>query len=265
MKIIKTPWKNDFLKLVAESSVSVKITSPFVKANICNDLLSVKKPSTRIELITSLKLSNVHAGAVDLLGLEKIIKAEGIVKNYKKLHSKIYLFDEEKVIVTSGNLTNGGLLNNFEYGLYSEDKDLVAQVVEDFNKLSKDKQTSQIKQGDINTAKKILENIPKSQALPFPDFPLESPDNQEEEVVNLSAEAILASLNGWKKEVFICVNSIPTQYFTLQEAYKFQEYFSNVYPENTRIKDKIRQLLQQLRNIGLLEFLGNGNYKKLWK
>jgi hypothetical protein len=40
MKILKTPWKNELMDLVAQSKKSIKITSPFVKENVCMELLS---------------------------------------------------------------------------------------------------------------------------------------------------------------------------------------------------------------------------------
>jgi type II restriction enzyme len=73
------------------------------------------------------------------------------------------------------------------------------------------------------------------------------------------------TLKGWKLEVFKCVQQIPNQTFTLQEITKFESQLKKTYPENNFIKDKIRQQLQNLRDLGLIEFLGNGNYKKLWK
>lgn len=45
MRVIKTPWKKELLELVSKSQKSIKITSPFVKENICDDLLIAKPPS----------------------------------------------------------------------------------------------------------------------------------------------------------------------------------------------------------------------------
>ena len=45
----------------------------------------------------------------------------------------------------------------------------------------------------------------------------------------------------------------------------FEKTLQNIYPENNHIKDKIRQQLQYLRDLGLIEFKGKGLYKKLYK
>ena len=98
MKLIQNPWKNDFLELVEKAEKSIKITSPFIKENICKELLNVKNKNTSLNIITSFKLMNVHSGSLDISALEKIIESKGVVKNFNKLHSKIYLFDDNQAV-----------------------------------------------------------------------------------------------------------------------------------------------------------------------
>jgi predicted transcriptional regulator len=40
--------------------------------------------------------------------------------------------------------------------------------------------------------------------------------------------------------------------------------FLEKYPNNNTIRGSIRRNLQELRDLGLIKFLGNGKYKKLW-
>lgn len=72
---------------------------------------------------------------------------------------------------------------------------------------------------------------------------------------------------GWILDVLNCVEEIKKQFFTLDELYAFENKLKIKYPNNNHIKDKIRQQLQFLRDKGLIEFNGRGNYKKieLWK
>ncbi len=264
MKILKTPWKNNLMELVSQSKKSIKITSPFVKENICNELLSFKNEGTKLELITSFKLMNIYSGSLDLSGLENIINCNGIVKNFPKLHSKIYLFDDEKVIITSGNLTNGGLLNNFEYGIYTENAEIVLNVVNDFSSISSNENIGRIKLTNIYDVRKILAKIPKIESIKLPNFEIEFPD-EKYDIMEIEEGVLTSSLKGWKLEVFKCIQSIPNQIFSLKEINKFETHLKNIFPSNQHITDKIRQQLQYLRDLGLIEFLGNGQYKKLWK
>lgn len=67
---------------------------------------------------------------------------------------------------------------------------------------------------------------------------------------------------GWILEIMKCVDSIGKDVFTLDDVYKFEKKLKLKYPNNNFIKDKIRQQLQQLRDKGIIEFVGRGNYKK---
>ena len=60
-----------------------------------------------------------------------------------------------------------------------------------------------------------------------------------------------------------CVDLINKDTFTLDDVYKFESKLKLKYPKNNFIKDKIRQQLQQLRDKGIIEFIGRGNYKKI--
>jgi len=60
-----------------------------------------------------------------------------------------------------------------------------------------------------------------------------------------------------------CVDLIKNETFALEEIYKFEQKLKSKYPNNKFIKDKIRQQLQILRDKGVVEFIGRGNYKKV--
>lgn len=265
MKILKTPWKKEFLELVSQSKESIKITSPFIKNNICKDILRNKSNQSKLEIYTSFKLINIYSGTLDLDGLESLIKEKGIIRNIPKLHSKIYLFDNSKVIITSGNLTSGGLVNNYEYGIYTEDRTITDQVCKDFISFSRDKDVGTINLKNIEDVRKILSKIPESESIKIPKYDLNSLNENEYDILEIPEKALIASLKGWKLEVLKCIQLIKNQKFTLKEMNNFEFYLKEKYPNNNNITAKIRQQLQDLRDLGLIEFLGNGEYKKLWK
>ncbi len=68
---------------------------------------------------------------------------------------------------------------------------------------------------------------------------------------------------GWILDIMNCIDLIKKEKFTLDEVYIFEEKLKQKYPNNNFIKDKIRQQLQLLRDKGIIEFVGGGNYKKL--
>ena len=263
MRILTNPWKKDFLNLIEDSKHSIKITSPFVKENVCRELFDKKNSGTSFELITDFKLSNIFAGSLDLSGLELILHNNGVIKNYSRLHSKIYLFDENKAVISSGNLTNGGLETNFEYGIFIDDKKLVFEICKDFDELSSNALTGLVKQEHLVKSEEILSKIPKTITQKIPRIEIETPEINSDIIIGIS-ESISSSLKGWKLDIFNCVNSIKNQEFDLNEVYVFEQELQKVHPQNQNIKPKIRQQIQYLRDLGLIEFLANGRYKKLW-
>ena len=68
---------------------------------------------------------------------------------------------------------------------------------------------------------------------------------------------------GWTLDVLNCVNMIEDTTFTLEQVYKFEKMLSIKHPDNHHVKDKIRQQLQMLRDNGIIEFIGRGNYRKI--
>lgn len=68
---------------------------------------------------------------------------------------------------------------------------------------------------------------------------------------------------GWILDVLNCVNKIEGRDFNLEQMYKFEEVLAKKYLNNNHIKDKIRQQLQILRDKGIIEFRGRGNYRKI--
>lgn len=71
------------------------------------------------------------------------------------------------------------------------------------------------------------------------------------------------NLRGWILDVLNCVNKIKSEIFTLQEIYQYADFLKEKHTENKNIEAKIRQQLQFLRDKGFIEFIGNGNYRKL--
>ena len=68
---------------------------------------------------------------------------------------------------------------------------------------------------------------------------------------------------GWILDIMNCIDTIPKDTFSLKEIYVFENKLKDKYPNNYFIKDKIRQQLQFLRDKGLIEFKGKGNYKRV--
>lgn len=70
--------------------------------------------------------------------------------------------------------------------------------------------------------------------------------------------------NKWRIiDTMNCIDKIHDTVFYLDQIYAFENQLKVKYPNNNFIKDKLRQQLQILRDKGVIEFLGQGKYKKL--
>ncbi len=67
---------------------------------------------------------------------------------------------------------------------------------------------------------------------------------------------------GWIIDILRCIDRVKSQNFTLNDIYKFEDELKLKHPKNNFIKDKIRQQLQYLRDLNIIEFTNRGNYKK---
>jgi hypothetical protein len=115
----------------------------------------------------------------------------------------------------------------------------------------------------------ILDAIPKEKTkkLLLNDKDIFARTEQEDNIQDIydgGVQSIITNLFGWEKDIFQCLLTIPDSAFTLQEVYRFENQLGQLHPDNMHIKEKIRQQLQYLRDLGLLEFVSPGKYRKLW-
>jgi type II restriction enzyme len=74
-------------------------------------------------------------------------------------------------------------------------------------------------------------------------------------------EALKAEQRGWTLDVLNVVRSLGKAEFSLAGVYSFEGKLARLHPKNLHVRDKIRQQLQVLRDLGLLQFLGGGDYR----
>lgn len=67
---------------------------------------------------------------------------------------------------------------------------------------------------------------------------------------------------GWLADVLRCVERCFTT-FTLANMYAFENELAARHPDNRNVRAKIRQQLQVLRDMGFVEFLGSGEYRRI--
>jgi len=273
VEIIKSPWINKFRQLVGATRNTFTFTSPFIKLSAVNTIMECRKHNFTINGITSFRLRNFERGASDLEAIKSLLYGKALLRNIANIHSKIYIFDSFAAIISSANLTPAGLKGNVELGILLQEETLVKELKNYIESLLSDVEKSfDITEEIIIESENILNAIPRvtlKQERELEDLEKELfkiEDSAEDKIFQSGSSPILNGLSGWKKDVFSCLLNITKDVFGLDEVYKYKKQLFRLHPENRNIRPKIRQQLQMLRDLGLLEFtVKRGVYRKLWK
>ena len=135
---LPSPWGATFSQLAATATRDMLILSPYVTLGPIEILLSIlrdrgKEHTIRMRLVTDLSPASIATGALDISALLRLL--EGLPKSslthLPRLHAKVYVADHACAVVTSANLTDGGLSLNYEFGVLVNDPLLVAKIRED--------------------------------------------------------------------------------------------------------------------------------------
>jgi type II restriction enzyme len=76
-------------------------------------------------------------------------------------------------------------------------------------------------------------------------------------------EKLNVQKRGWTLDLLQIVKGLNKREFSLKEVYDQEEILAKLHPNNAHIREKIRQQLQILRDLGLLAFLSPGSYRLL--
>ena len=66
---------------------------------------------------------------------------------------------------------------------------------------------------------------------------------------------------GWLLDVLMCVEKIKQAEFSLEDVYGFEGVLQAKHPSNNNVRAKVRQQLQFLRDKGVIDFVGRGQYR----
>ena len=122
MQSIRSPWAATFDQFAGSIRNSAIIAAPFITRAPVERLvakLGIRRRSVRLNLLTNLAADNAISGSLDVGALAWLCERvpNTVVRHLRYLHAKAYVADERLAIVTSSNLTNGGLYRNHELGL----------------------------------------------------------------------------------------------------------------------------------------------------
>lgn len=130
---IQHNWLNEFKQELKQTD-HVRIVSPFITDNLVRLFLE-SYSGDQLQVITRFNLNDFRSGVSSISALERLLNAGAEIKGVQGLHSKLYLFDQKSVIITSANFTNGGFFQNKEFGIKSHDQETISSTLKYFKEL----------------------------------------------------------------------------------------------------------------------------------
>lgn len=108
----------------------------------------------------------------------------------------------------------------------------------------------------------VLGNIPPDARIPLvTDGVPSAPALVREQYRRLRPlEKLDQDARGWTLDVLNAIGSLGKKEFSLSDVYVHGSNLKALHPKNSHIREKIRQQLQRLRDLGLIVFLGRGRY-----
>jgi len=223
-------------------------------------LVGLDMQSTEPEAVRSLFERTRRSGSVELYCFRDL--SSGIY------HPKLYVCRSPEgvsFVAGSSNLTDGGLAKNAEVNVLIEAEvtdEIVSDVYSAYNRLKfqpdrvapddefiemyaelclREKAQDRVARRDPG-ARRLLESFrEKARSLKPP-----KPTKRD--------------LFGWLELVY---DALPDGEFTNEQVYRFEGDFRQAYPDNRNIRAKVRQQLQVLGQMGLVEDVARGRWRKL--
>jgi phosphatidylserine/phosphatidylglycerophosphate/cardiolipin synthase-like enzyme len=170
-ELLQDDWKDALADLFRHTSDNLLISSPFVTRRGVDHLVENLSESVRekgnVQVLVNLSPQNVINGATEPESLQYLSSEVSDVTTYHlpRLHAKVYVADLTRAIVTSGNLTSGGLDKNYEYGVSTSDGGAVSAIkndIEAYSELGARVSSDELKTY-VNAAKKVKSTFREQQ------------------------------------------------------------------------------------------------------
>ncbi len=175
-------------------------------------------------------------------------------------HPKLYVIrgDTATIVIGSSNLTEGGLRQNLEANAWIRaeiQEEIVSDAYALYNSLKFHPRRVQPDEEFISLYEEMRRVKERQQRSDKADIRFRELKSRFQDKVNSLRRPVVTSedLIGWQKLVY---SRLPQGQFRTRDLYPFEDEFRQYYPQNQNIRAKIRQVLQQLRDLGLIEHRG---------
>ncbi|PYF07873.1 phospholipase D family protein [Ureibacillus chungkukjangi] len=134
INLISKDFGEKFYSLLDSTEKQINIISPFIGLKTAFGLAEWIESQDNIKccIITRFNREEFIRGASSIEGLEHLVRAGAELYALQNLHTKLYIFDDQSVIMGSANFTFSGFYKNHEFGLYMENESDFTKQCQDY-------------------------------------------------------------------------------------------------------------------------------------
>ena len=263
MRIITTPTYDWLRRAISRCSRQFLVSSPYVGPilpRLCDGLGNEVDRT----LVTKTDLRDFALGASDVDALCEMAAGRAAIFSLPRLHAKTYVIDQASALVTSANATEGGMRRNWECGICIDDSRQVRRIAQlALSGFGAGDALQSWTQSEIAALREpvaaLRSQLPRIRRIPDLDV-TRLPSIR---LSRRAEAALVGGVAGWTQLVLEGILSQSDDEFALDQICSAcAAPAASRFPRNRHVRPKIRQQLHRLRDLGLVEFLGGGTYRR---
>lgn len=262
--IVISPTDRWMKAALLDCAASLVVSSPYVGAYFTASVANLRE-SVSVTLLTRTLITDFASHASDLEAVYQLAKRSGGVFSLSSLHAKVYIVDQRKALITSANATFSGMHRNRECGLEVTSRrdiqSLCKLIDSGFGATPAPKYWTSDDLAELREPVKVLRAaLPRVSSLR--EEAAETPSRVE--LPRRQFNKLIESFSGWAQLTLEGLSQIHSDVFTMEQVWLACAPLANRrFPHNRHIREKLRQQMQRLRDLGLVRFLGSGRYERL--
>ncbi len=262
-QIVTTPTFDWLSQHAKACSSRILVGSPYVNDGIAN-LTNLASKKVSLTLVTRTDLRDFALGASSLDTLCNLARDGVAIRSLSHFHAKVYIFDCSSALVTSANATFSGMYRNLECGLATEDNQVVKKLARSLlSGLGAENPPRTVKLEELESLHVPLKAIKASLPKPPSVVPMANISGVEATFSISDQQMLLEGFRGWLRLTLRGVLAMPESGFGLQDLVnECGSVAAREYPKNRHVAAKLRQQLQRLRDIGIVDFVSPGQYRR---
>jgi hypothetical protein len=245
-------------------SSSLAVSSPYI-GKYLQDAVSRLDSNIAVTLLTRTLLGDFASNASNLDALHALAERAGGVLSLSALHAKVYVIDKRCALVTSANATFSGMYRNRECGVETKNRlaiNTLRNLIE--SGFGSSPRPQLWTADDLNDLRKPVETlrVALSRITLLREPAVEAPPRVL--LQRRQLERLIESFSGWLQLTMEGISQIRADNFTMNEVFHAcAPLAASRFPENQHVREKLRQQMQRLRDLGMVLFLGGGKYERL--